>query len=154
MEVRIVQGFQLTEKDWWLHECDGLIHCPSQLLILDWFHWKDAGLGLLPIAKSKEILPVTVVVTRWRATDPLVAIPAMALVPRWRSRCVVGVIPHRAYPYLRIQFLRSEPVSSTKTNISGRNIKHCVVYAPRKAAHRCSATCLIFFASYSTDDRC
>ena len=78
----------------------------------------------LPMAKSRKASPVTVVVTRCRATNPLVAIPAMPLilVPRWRSRCVVGVIPHRAYPYLCILFLRSEPVLSTNTNISGRNI--------------------------------
>ena len=102
----------------------------------------------LSMAKSRNTLPVTDVVMRSRATSPLVAIPAMALilVPQWRSRRVVGVIPQKAYPYFRIQFLWSEPVSSTKTNMSGWNIRHCVVYAPHKVSHCCSATCLIFLS--------
>ena len=31
-----------------------------------------------------------------------------------------------------------------KSAVARERVKHCVVYAPRKAAHRCSATCLIF----------
>ena len=61
------------------------------------------------------------------------------------SRWVVGVTPCNVYPNFLNEFLASEPVSSTHTNISRLNRKQCAIKAPRNASRRCKATCLIFF---------